>query len=74
MAQKIVFLCDGCGHEKGEVNHWFETYENQVCWEVTQFSHIDAAKDSKIKIYCGQQCVMKAFSEYLERQRGMSRS
>lgn len=72
MSQKLVFYCDGCGIERGSVNHWWETYENTACWEVTPFDEKDIKRDPKIRIFCGQQCVTKALSTYMEQHRATS--
>lgn len=63
--QKTNYYCDGCGKEKGEVNHWFIVRADQEGFTVSPFM----PSGHSGCIYCGQSCVIKAFSEYLERCR-----
>jgi hypothetical protein len=64
MAQKTTYYCDGCGREKGEVNHWFGVRVDEEGWTLKSFSYTGVHH-----IYCGQECVHKALSEYMERCR-----
>jgi hypothetical protein len=61
MAVVTKYICDGCGAEKGLVNHWWMTWENGVIWEVMTF---DETRIFHLA-YCGESCVSKAFSEWM---------
>lgn len=66
MAHKTTYYCDGCGAEKKEVNHWWIADDHKE-FVIFPFDPIDIAVDSKL--YCGQSCVLKAVSEYMEKVR-----
>lgn len=64
MSQITNTVCDGCGKVKGETNHWFKSYISETMFEVAR----PQDRDSSYKDYCGQNCITKAFQEWLNAQ------
>lgn len=66
MATKTAIICDVCGREKKDVNHWFLV-------ETSEGFHIDKAESIEreklnleiTKDVCGQNCATKLFSEWM---------
>ena len=65
---KTVYICDGCGAEKGETNHWFavklwpESVEQPAPrLEIRSFD--DAGLNPQH--YCGQACLIKRVSGFI---------
>lgn len=65
MSQKITYYCDGCGAEKKEVNHWYAASVAGTNFMVGELK-FSVAGD---RVYCGQQCLIKALSEHLEKMK-----
>lgn len=65
MAQRTILICDGCGAEKREVNHWFGVGIYGEEFAIRPF----ASRMVSDSIYCGQACVIRALSEHMDRCR-----
>jgi hypothetical protein len=74
MAKKEVYVCDVCGTERKEANHWFTAWDSGVC----DFNGMSAgyaiviAKwgahvGEDVKHLCGQACVHKFVDEYMSK-------
>lgn len=61
MSTQNIVRCDFCGKQKQEVNHWF-----RVTVQLRTFM-VNAAEDGLAGLdACGQECVVKALSRFLD--------
>ena len=59
----IKYLCDGCGSERKDANHWFTTFNSEGGGiSVEKFDPYDDAGQH----YCGERCVIVRVSEFLQ--------
>ena len=62
--------CDICGKEKGSVNHWWifdpPRTEGQELFLMAKWSDERAVR---YKHACGQECLIKAVSEWMQKER-----
>jgi hypothetical protein len=68
---KQVYVCDVCGAERKEANHWFlaesspvSTSINFLEWDYSDGIHRDI---SGVKHICGQVCAHKLLDEFLSK-------
>jgi hypothetical protein len=68
MSTKTIRICDGCGSERLESNHWI-VFAGSVL-NPKLYSYDDAAqsltRDDMRLDYCGQSCAMSAFSQWMD--------
>lgn len=71
MAKSEVYICDGCGKQKGEVNHWWMINAGSLRFGLSllQFEE-EMAKLPNYKHYCGRECALKAVSAWMNEQAG----
>jgi len=62
MALVGQITCDVCGKQKQSVNHWWLASVHDGFW-VLPWNETLQIKE--YKHYCGHECAVKAFSEYL---------
>lgn len=60
-----VYLCDICGRERGEANHWFmadmaTSGITLMCWKSGNLSHVD-----DISHLCSEECCHTLLSRFL---------
>jgi hypothetical protein len=80
VAKREVVLCDGCGAQRKDVNHWFvisppdsfnefniggSNYKGQSLL-ITRYSD-ETANASGVMHFCGQVCVHKFVDEFLSK-------
>lgn len=65
VAERIVYTCDGCGVEKKESNHWFSLIQREGFTEISVWG----MRAGNSSIYCGDACVMKAVSAWLNEKK-----
>lgn len=73
--RKEVFLCDTCGEERKEANHWWLVISDRGSglssgdgmFRVEKWNHFAIANAGvKYKHYCGRNCVIKAMSKWMD--------
>lgn len=71
MPVRVVVTCAGCGKEKGDVNHWWGVHADPPTsvqspqeFIIRPFTLVDAR--AGYESYCGQQCLTKALSEWMD--------
>lgn len=70
MPKITKYICDGCGKEKGETNHWFRgskgnNYQGIKTTWISEWT----LEDDNTGMYCGEACVLKAVSEWMQAQK-----
>jgi hypothetical protein len=65
---RVVTICDSCGEERKESNHWWLIYPNDEDELVIQpLKHIGTRTSIKEKHLCGESCVIKAVSDFMHK-------
>ena len=67
MSEKIVYLCDVCGAERKEANHWFVGYVRPSDIIFAPFAAWDKGDEGDIRHLCGQACAHKLLDEFMSR-------
>jgi hypothetical protein len=69
MALKQIYVCDACGKQKAEVNHWFIRIDApNTFYRFAGYPWDDKlATDAAAVHYCGQACVTAAFQQWLDK-------
>lgn len=65
MAIRNAYSCDICGKDKQQVNHWWMMSFDGESLHLDPWHEEDA--EEAAKHLCGQECVIKAVSEYLSK-------
>lgn len=65
MAEKKTYTCDVCGAERHEANHWFGIGQAGDILHISPF----ITGRSACWHVCGEACVMKKVSEFLDKWR-----
>lgn len=64
------YICDGCGKEKGLVNHWFKiSVHSKSIGLWTWLENGSSAAD----MYCGEKCVLAAISKWMQERKEETR-
>jgi len=63
MAKVDTYQCDGCGAQKGNLNHWFRLGVQDVSLGIYTWAGGDATDDDKH--FCSDECVIKAVQQWL---------
>lgn len=65
MSQQVTYICDICGTQKKEANHWFRAVvDSSGCFTLW---HWDAGGREAEDIHlCGMQCAGKAMAKAME--------
>jgi hypothetical protein len=71
MATRLITVCDLCGTEKKEVNHWFLVrlmhYTDGIDMKISRYSDSKALRPGA-KAICGQSCLHKIVSQTFDSQ------
>ncbi len=67
MSQVTETICDQCGVRKNKANHWFISVQTKN--GISFYNHYERATDCKD--LCSQGCVMRALSDFLDRNNMM---
>ena len=57
------YICDGCGVEKGETNHWFHSRVDSYGFTVSGWDRAGQG------IHCGEKCVLAALSKWMQERK-----
>lgn len=62
------YICDGCGKEKGETNHWFRVSGD---WSGEKYGIKVSKWNTDIGgfVMCGESCVLAAISKWMQAQK-----
>lgn len=60
------FLCDVCGAEKGDANHWLVVRSGLRFTATSWKMALDEGDVSEAQHICGQECLHKRLSQWLE--------
>jgi hypothetical protein len=66
MAERRIFICDLCGQEQRQDNHWFESKvigEALILAPMGKMPWQDAG--TAVQHLCGEGCTMRRLSEFL---------
>ncbi len=63
--ERKLYICDGCGAEKKEVNGWWMAGKLELSFYVAPWAH-GVTNLGKVQHYCGQACVIKALAAFME--------
>lgn len=66
MGIKTTIVCDVCGVEKVESNHWFEV-QDENDFDLMMLEPYEGGK-----VVCGEACAHKLLSQWFDKQRGQS--
>jgi len=59
------YICDGCGVEKGETNHWFKVTMNMGFFSIWSWNE----QPSPVVMLCGEKCVLAASSKWMQERK-----
>jgi hypothetical protein len=65
MPRQLNDVCAGCSRVKGEVNHWFAVRHQGTYFVVYPWSEMSVTT-GECDSYCGQACVAKALSVWMQ--------
>ena len=64
------YICDGCGAEKGETNHWLVTWRNEVGISLVVWKKLNGQGSGFIQeLHCGERCASKAISQWMQERK-----
>ncbi len=68
MSTNTIRICDGCGAERRETNHWVVFAGSVLNPKRYTFEDADQGltRDDMRLDYCGQSCAMSAFSRWMD--------
>ncbi len=58
------YICDGCGAEKGETNHWFRMGADRDAITFAEWS-----MGAYPRLFCGEKCVLAAISKWMQERK-----
>lgn len=68
MAWTKQFTCNVCGKLKQTTNHWWIAYISNGTGLMISPWNEALANNEQVQTLCGQECVIKAVSEYMQKQ------
>jgi len=66
MAASTVYVCDGCGVQKGTANHWYMLLLERRSMTLMKWECNPVAVPAALH-YCGEACLLRKISERLGR-------
>lgn len=76
MSTTTITRCDECGREKGEVNHWWQSWVSRdrdlqrLHVQRWQVGSVGSAYDPTLLDLCGIECLLKRVSKFCAEQAG----
>lgn len=64
LVRKSVYVCDVCGREKQQTNHWWIAYTSGEGFHIDKWRD-GLADNDECQTLCGQECVIQAVNKYL---------
>jgi len=68
MAKRTVYTCNVCGKDKLKTNHWWIAYVSSAPGFMLSPWSDSLAENEEVKTLCGQECLIKAVNEWMQKQ------
>lgn len=67
MPKRVQYICDSCGREKKETNHWFVLEENSTKFILSSFEDgLEGEGEGDLMFLCGANCIHKKLERYMD--------